>query len=831
MATDLVEMDEPIYDVAVECEKLFEIQIARFNKAGDQNGAALIAELRHQFSTWTSSMRVFADASLNLDRKLQGHAEIQDQVLRGLDLMQANLAYVHMQDASPNEGWVEDSSPGYSLRLSIENVKAVSEALKRLHQIGMAVRQSSTMSHTRRAREYTESLDLSSFTQLASLCLRSLFATASRELLKHLTASMTDTYRLFIYRRKDIEPSTRQRYPRLSTIPESPTSEDMPAESMCPSGLGQSALWGVTRRRPAVAQSRPTTIDTREAASRLGRLTRPSTRRNTSSVLVSQVDYPEPAEDSDTCDWCFRPLPEDTFEGDNWRQHVNEDHRPFVCISDECMKSSFLPRFSTSSKWFQHMAETHGAEWHRRVYAPSRWICPLCHDNTIDYSSPEDLESHLGEEHESVGLTAAQKEMVIKQSRASCPRPRGDCPLCCFPIKDGQTYDQRSRNRNEHNKRSRSPQDFEPDGDSKRFRKQTSSWTSALPESENDPEGSPSASNPAPEVIAGHVAGHLRTIMLLTLKIISIEGPTEVSSDWQSISAQTDDHLSRVASSDKDLEEITNSSAPTSDHGGEVDEYNDLQDGQVIIPDLDEAITWDHVRHEKDIPIEAPVEKIYEMLASRRNKRGRVGRAVDLLQGKRSEVSADHPEMGLIRSQIKARGGRDQITLIDNFISMRPHREHLAKTARVISYFTKVADDDERKNIQPVQQLKWQSGGIMTMAFKDGQDSIKPTDIYVYTDGMWEDAHEVENVIKAAIRRLVDAKQDPSTLMIQFIQFGNDQNGSHYLQMFDEGYSETHGAMEYDIVDTKRWDDQIESIIIGSVTRENDNRSVASKAL
>jgi hypothetical protein len=93
MATDLLEIEEPIRDVAMECKKLFEVQIARFNKAGDQNGAALIAELGHQFAAWATSMRVFADESLNLDRKLQGHAEIQDQVLRGLDLMQTNLAY------------------------------------------------------------------------------------------------------------------------------------------------------------------------------------------------------------------------------------------------------------------------------------------------------------------------------------------------------------------------------------------------------------------------------------------------------------------------------------------------------------------------------------------------------------------------------------------------------------------------------------------------------------------------------------------------------------------------------------------------------------------
>jgi hypothetical protein len=224
-----------------------------------------------------------------------------------------------MQDVSSKEDPVEGSSPSYPLRLSIANVKAVSEALKRLHKIGIAVRHSSTMSHTRRARKYTESLDLSSFTQLASLVLKSLFATTSRELLEHLTASMTDTYRRFIYRRKDIEPPKGKRDSRLSTIPEDLTGEAKPGETMSPSGPSQSVLSGATRRQLAVPQSRPTTIDRREAASRLGKLERPPTRRSTSSVLVSQVDYPKPTEGSKMCDWCFHPLPEDTFEGDNWQ--------------------------------------------------------------------------------------------------------------------------------------------------------------------------------------------------------------------------------------------------------------------------------------------------------------------------------------------------------------------------------------------------------------------------------------------------------------------------------------------------------------------------------
>jgi hypothetical protein len=229
-----------------------------------------------------------------------------------------------------------------------------------------------------------------------------------------------------------------------------------------------------------------------------------------------------------------------------------------------------------------------------------------------------------------------------------------------LPIKDGRAYGQDSRNRNENNKRSRSPPDAEADGENKRFKKQTGLQASALPESENDPEGPSSISTPALEVIAGHIAGHLRTIMLLTLNIISIEAPGEVLSDRQSVSAQTDDHLSRVASSDKDLEEITNISVETSDHGGESDEYHDLQDTQAMIPDLPEPITWDDVRNEENDYV-PQVGRIYERLEKKRNKILSFARARDMLPGKHSDIIIELPEMAYAGSLIRAHGGRHQV--------------------------------------------------------------------------------------------------------------------------------------------------------------------------
>ncbi|KAL6364394.1 hypothetical protein LRP88_01794 [Fusarium phalaenopsidis] len=100
--------------------------------------------------------------------------------------------------------------------------------------------------------------------------------------------------------------------------------------------------------------------------------------------------------------------------------------------------------------------------------------------------------------------------------------------------------------------------------------------------------------------------------MLLTLRIISIDGPVELSSDGDSISGETDDQLSRIASSQRDLYERTNVSAASSHDGEEVGEARDLQDPQDVVPDHDEVITWDHIRSGEDDTIDGFLHQAVE---------------------------------------------------------------------------------------------------------------------------------------------------------------------------------------------------------------------------
>lgn len=155
--------------------------------------------------------------------------------------------------------------------------------------------------------------------------------------------------------------------------------------------------------------------------------------------------------------------------------------------------------------------------------------------------------------------------------------------------------------------------------------------------------------------------------------------------------------------------------------------------------------------------------------------------------------------------------------LIDNFSSMRRHKDKLLKTARVISYVAKVADknsmdlyftSDTTRPIKcsssteiesTIKKTRSIDGTCnMTNCLHDILQSIllpcmRATSIYVYTDGVWEPGNpDVDSVIKRSIRHLADKWKPQSTLMFQFIQFGNDREGGERLRHLDDDCKETH---------------------------------------
>ena len=150
--------------------------------------------------------------------------------------------------------------------------------------------------------------------------------------------------------------------------------------------------------------------------------------------------------------------------------------------------------------------------------------------------------------------------------------------------------------------------------------------------------------------------------------------------------------------------------------------------------------------------------------------------------------------------------------IIDDYSSMKPHFERVKMAARVVSYVAKTADDNGMevyaasetakrprictKSLQverEISKMKTVEGKcdmgaclnhILDKVLIDGR-KVKPTSIYIYTDGAWEPRTNVERAIYRAIDHLYKRGQSTRTIMLQFVQFGHDPDGTGRLSFLD----------------------------------------------
>lgn len=280
------------------------------------------------------------------------------------------------------------------------------------------------------------------------------------------------------------------------------------------------------------------------------------------------------------------------------RQHVSEDHRPYICISEKCSK--LFPRFSTSTQWFGHML-THGQKWHREVYKPLSWACPLCADEDTRFSKSDDLTAHLKNFHNGT-FTEPQVQAIVGQSRFQFSRSQNTCPLCCVSVNNQQNPpQQRKGNSSKESPLKRAHYEenqvyantrikidtgyTQPDpnmADSRHIKTELDPKTLADQSSINGVRGEG-------EVMASHVAEHLQSVMLLTLRLISIDVTMEVSADSESTAGAsgTAHHFSWASPSTGNPEQ----GIDNIDGGNDPDDDPPRED---IVPDS-EYTDWHHV--------------------------------------------------------------------------------------------------------------------------------------------------------------------------------------------------------------------------------------------
>ncbi|EGU77538.1 hypothetical protein FOXB_11953 [Fusarium oxysporum f. sp. conglutinans Fo5176] len=241
------------------------------------------------------------------------------------------------------------------------------------------------------------------------------------------------------------------------------------------------------------------------------------------------------------------------------------------------------------------------------------------------------------------------------------------------------------------------------------------------------------------------------------------------------------------------------------------------------------------------------VKEVYKIIDDK-NRRFHISRFLGTVPNKSDEIM-DLPGMREARSKISENDGRDQILLFDDFGSMHEHKKKAMKTARVISYVAKEADNDgmevyaasrtaqgpiicktssdvesaigKFKTVEGTCNLRKCLEDILKRVLKE--HNFKPTSIYIFTDGIWEPGDDqVKAVIRKAIKFLIKHQLPSSALMFQFVQFGSNPEGELRMKKLDDDCKvETEDEL-YDIVDHKHCDSHVPYIVIGSISPHND---------
>lgn len=90
MAASTADGDDTIYNLAGECEALFQKEHLELESCGAET-LRLFDEYQQRFTAWTAYLGVFAERSICLDRKLRHHPDLRDLVVRLLDILKTNL--------------------------------------------------------------------------------------------------------------------------------------------------------------------------------------------------------------------------------------------------------------------------------------------------------------------------------------------------------------------------------------------------------------------------------------------------------------------------------------------------------------------------------------------------------------------------------------------------------------------------------------------------------------------------------------------------------------------------------------------------------------------
>ncbi|KAH0490783.1 hypothetical protein TgHK011_002235 [Trichoderma gracile] len=154
-----------------------------------------------------------------------------------------------------------------------------------------------------------------------------------------------------------------------------------------------------------------------------------------SFVYIKGSDVEDGQQDA-SCPVCCEPVGLSQSSKKAFRDHMDRDFQPYVCISEECREP---PRFFAHlNDWETHMQSMHTPDWARRIHTVA-WYCEMdtCKESSTrrEFADKGDFIQHLSTDH-SGKLTKPQISARARRNRTTKPRDLLICPLCdCSPKK------------------------------------------------------------------------------------------------------------------------------------------------------------------------------------------------------------------------------------------------------------------------------------------------------------------------------------------------------------------------------------------------------------
>ncbi|KAM0549948.1 hypothetical protein ACHAPJ_009195 [Fusarium lateritium] len=436
-----IQETQDIYSQALKCKTLFITYTS-----SPRIFVKEVTECQRRFLTWASFLGVFAKESVCLDRRLQYDPEIKELVLSMIWVLDRNLQRgiaLHETLETTGSEKVEQDAAMYGIH----------GAVSRLQRLAMTIREApknDEVEEVKRVRNFVSKRNPDGFSEVMTAMVQFLFPDIEKTFQSQLIDSITYRRHRLLWRRRHSQKLRHERQDKDADQAEVET-RNIPSRHSQAKIRSEGKKAGFRHPGPETVFS--STLPSQQLPKRsinknLSRVQKDhqnqqEARSARSSNPPPRAIYPDrPQVSVDVpkviCKYCLEEVdmpPEATDQERDviWRNHLNEDLRPYTCISEECR--NFPTSFSTVKEWKTHLCDKHDPNWTRYIYR-IKWHCPYCPKEEVYFWTQELLARHLTEDgagKHPAHLDKLELARVTARGKTGIPRDETECPLCGLP--------------------------------------------------------------------------------------------------------------------------------------------------------------------------------------------------------------------------------------------------------------------------------------------------------------------------------------------------------------------------------------------------------------